>query len=466
MPPQRSPGPVAVFACALVGLSAIARAQTAGKVELELDPLESAERPHVRSQLVPVRAGELLYVASGLRLFALDAFTLEPRWRAGPPSGWYSLDPARRAELLEGVDHEFAWSAPNVGARAVVAALQLPLARGRREEHMGVVIARALPERRLFAFDRFTGRRLWDHVPPELAPGSDPRVELDRRGVALARRASVIGPPLVVGERVLVPCSSDSSSVDYRVAAYELADGGAVWATFVLRGQVARDGLGFVLDEFLAPPLVLTPDGRHVLVLTGLGTLALLDASTGEIGWSTRYPAEPLPRSHAHMPPRRSLRWRGTPPLVVGETVIAAPPDARALFAFDLVDGRLLWSLSEADELALFPCRPETDHLAGVAGDTLWLGGPELAAVRCIGGLRAPASFELAWTDPLGCASGARARLVGQTLFVPDATRVRALDACTGVTRRAYEADATVGLLVDDAELVAVGAGTLARIER
>jgi outer membrane protein assembly factor BamB len=424
---------------------------------LELAPFESPLRPGVRSQLVPVQAGESVFAASALCLFALDARTLEARWGVGPPRGWEALAPARRAQLLEGIDHELAWSAPGVGAGVVVAALQLPSSRGRHEEWDGIVFQRLGPERRLFAFDAASGAALWDHGP-ELAA--------DDASHPFARGQNVFGAPLVRGESVLVACASDPSSIDYRVASYALASGAFQWASFVVRGQVERRGPGQQSGEYSAPPLALTPDGARVLALTGLGTLACLDAATGALLWSTPYPAEPLPGRRAHMPPRRTLRWRAMPPLVSGDVVLAAPVDARALFAFDLADGCLLWSLAGADERGRFLERLRVDHLAGVEGATIYLGGPELAALRCVRGLRDPGGWELVWTSRAGTLPGARARLVDGALFAPDAFELRELDARTGTLRRVHAADATLGLLVEPRSLFALGAGTLERLER
>lgn len=440
-----------------VAASVRAAAQEEGQrwSEVELQPFEGARRPGVRSQLVPVQAGELVYVASALRLFALDARTLEPRWRAGPPRGWHGLEEEQRAALLGGIDHELAWTMPGVGERAVVALLQLPFSRGKDEARYGQVVSRALPERRLFAYERETGKRLWDHAPASAKAA---------RSGASGQRMNVIGPPLVVGERVLVACASDESSIDYRVAAYELASGDLAWTTFVLRGQVERNGLGQLTGEFSAPPLVLAPDG-HVLVLTACGALAVLSATTGELTWSTRYPAEPLPRVHTVMPPRRTVRWRSTPPVVVGDVVLAAPMDSRALLAFDLADGRLLWSLPDVEETALPFRKLKSDHLIGAEADTLYLGGPELAAIRCVGGLRAPSSWELVYAAPVGTTPGARARLANGTLLVPDGARLHEIDARTGAERRSRAADATLGLLVQDTALFAVGAGSLERLQ-
>lgn len=424
---------------------------------VELESSASAARPGVVSQLVPVQAEDLVWVASALRLFALDARTLGLRWSAGPPEGWSGLGDARRAEILEGLDHEFAWTMPGVGEQVVAAVLLLPFAREERLVEHGRLLATLRPERRLFAYARVTGEPLWDHAPPGPPPSS---------GGEFALRMNLIGPPLVAGALVLVPCASDESSIDYRIAAYELASGRLAWSTFVQRGQVQRTPLGHVLNEFTAPPLVLAPGGGHVLALTGLGTVALLDARTGELGWSTSYPVVPLPPAHAIRPPRRSLRWRSTPPVVVGDVVLAAPMDSRALLAFDLVDGRLLWSLADIEEFAHFSCRSGSDHLAGAEGDTLYLGGPELAALRCVGGLRAPLRWELTWTLP-EVASGARSQLANGIWMVPDGPgRLLEIEACSGVERRVHAADASLGLLVREDALFALGTGGLTRLER
>jgi len=170
---------------------------------------------------------------------------------------------------------------------------------------------------------------------------------------------------------------------------------------------------------------------------------------------------------HAYMPVRRTIRWRTTPPVVVGDVVLAAPLDSTALLAFDLAEGRVLWSLSDHQEAELFGSRQSYDHLVGAQGDTIYLGGPELAALRCVGGLRAPSSWELAWRIPTPSALGSRTWLANGALFVPDgAGRLREFDARTGEERRVFASDATLGLLAQDTALFAVGGGTVERLER
>src|SRR5262249_31288158 len=149
------------------------------------------------------------------------------------------------------------------------------------EDWQGITISTALPERRLFAFDLATGLPLWDHAPPPSWDG----VNGD-----FAERMSVTGSPLVVGERVLVSCMSDESSIDYHVACYRIETGQLLWDRFVVRGQEERTNFEYLVREFAPPPLVSAP-GQRVVTETGLGVVAALDAATGELLWRTEYPA-------------------------------------------------------------------------------------------------------------------------------------------------------------------------------
>jgi outer membrane protein assembly factor BamB len=411
-------------------------------------------------EVVPVQAGDRILLTSTLRLFALDAGTGELAWSSPQPAGWEALAPVAQHALFKGLDPDGLLVLPAAGERVAVAALQVPLSRAPNEDWQGIVFRVALPERRLFAFEFATGRPLWDHAPPA-----------DWDGVAgsFEERMQVIASPLVVGTRVLVPCTFDVSSIDYHVACYALDTGARLWTTFVTRGQVERGYQGYLIREFAAAPLIASPDGKRVFAQTDLGQLAALDIDSGALQWQSEYEPIPLPKTKSYSPQARKRYWRTTPPLVVGDVLLATPRDCAKVLVLDLATGRELGSLPvkrpwKQDE-------GRVDCLVGARGETLYLGGEQLVALTRAGGFGSEAEWQVAWTYSLGARSGglrgARARLVGDELFAQgrDGT-IHVLAASDGSLRRTLEADAAASLLVTDEALFVVGRDHVQRIER
>ena len=415
-----------------------------------------------RAELVPVLAGELVLVTSSLRLFAFDASTAELRWSAGPPPGWDALEPAARARLFDGLGRRL-WIAPAAGERVAIAALQVPMSKSPGEEWQGIRIATQLPERRLFAYELGTGRPLWNHAPPP---------DWDGKSGPHEQRMTLIGSPTVVGDRVIVACTSDTSSIDYNVSCYQLATGALSWSTFVVRGQVERNSNGRLIFEFTGAPLVAVPGQGRLLAQTGLGQIAALDLATGAILWRTEYYPIELPKTRSYTPPRREVVWRTTPPIVVGDVVLATPPDSRDLLALDLEDGHRLWiipmkGLSELDrstELLSF------DHLVGADAEVLFLGGAKVSAFSLPRGLRSPHASRPVplWTVRVERPdTSGRAHLFGDQIFQPNGPiECLALDQASGKSRGSHEVNAMHGMLVTDGAVFAVTENGLERVER
>ena len=413
-----------------------------------------------RAELVPVLAGEHVLVTSTLRLFAFDAGTAELRWSAGPPDGWNALEPALRDQLFDGLDLRLLWVAPAASERVAVAALQVPLSRNPTEDWHGLQIATAIPERRLFAFELDSGRPLWNHAPRPGEPAEP----------SFAEEMTLTSSPTVAGGCVLVPCTSDASSVDYHVASYELTTGTLLWSTFVVRGQIERNMFGKAVREFVGAPLVAVPERGRVLAQTGLGTIVALDLVTGELLWRTDYEAIPLPKARSYTPPKREVVWRTSAPIVVGDVVLATPPDSRDLMALDLADGHVLWSVTERE---LTACHSDTeklgfDHLLGASEDVIYLGGSKLSAIARRGGLRSPRPLEHLWTVPVEQPwTLGRAQLAGEEILQPGASECLVLDRKTGTRRDDRSLTSRpCGFLVTADALFALGEDGLKRIER
>jgi hypothetical protein len=356
---------------------------------------------------------------------------------------------------------------PAAGERVAVAALQLPMARRPPLEWQGLRIIVELPERRLFAYELATGCPLWNHAPPlDWDGGSGPHEQ----------RMTLIGSPTVVGERVLVACTSDLSSIDYHVTCYQLATGAFSWSTFVVRGQVERNMYAMLVAEFPGPPLVAVPERGRVIAQTGLGQIAALDLATGEVLWRSEYQTIELPKTRSYTPPRREVVWRMNPPVVVGDVVLATPPDSRELIALDLENGALLWSVSSRK---LRELDKETellgfDQLIAADADGFLLGGAKLSAFAMRRGLGLAQKPEPLWTvrlehpETLG-----RGHLLGDFVVVPGPTECLAFDRRTGswsyfgTDKVPFpEVKGTRGMLVTDEALFALTEDGLTRVAR
>src|SRR5262249_43002425 len=153
------------------------------------------------------------------RLYAIDAFTGDLRWQRGPGPGWGGLSSKAREELFDGINDELIL-APAAGDGIALAVMQEPFTETATEDWQGVEIMKAIPERRLHAYDLASGTELWNHAPPITTDGL--KNHWDGSGT-YAQRMMVAGSPVVAGARVLVPCYRMQGRIDYHVACYELA---------------------------------------------------------------------------------------------------------------------------------------------------------------------------------------------------------------------------------------------------
>jgi outer membrane protein assembly factor BamB/tetratricopeptide (TPR) repeat protein len=397
--------------------------------DLDLSPFLHRGKNYYGYALDPLLHRERLLVSSSLRVFALDAFTGEVLWQAGPPEGWSALNPGS-VDLFEGLDFDNVRIAPAAGGNVVVAALQVPFSENSNQKWQGIHIMSAIPERRLYAFDLETGRELWNHAP-ELV--WDAGWQWRGESVPYPQRMMIAAPPVVAGSRVLVPCYRMQGRIDYHVACYDLETGRLEWSTQVISGQRERNMFGRSRMEFPASPLALA--GHRVIAQTELGTVAALDLFTGALLWESLYRQTPLPKTNAYNAKARQASWRLTAPLVVGDVVLSTPVDSEELTAYDLTDGSTLWAYSE-NELNGLDRR--TRHLSynlliGAEDDMVFLGGYKLAALRKPGGLRSRSPFGVSWLQPLPDLNYApRPVLTEDAVLVVGATERRAYDRRSG----------------------------------
>jgi outer membrane protein assembly factor BamB len=343
----------------------------------------------------------------------------------------------------------------------LVGALQLPLASLDNDQFSGIKITVSLPERRLFAFNAYTGAPLWDHAPR--LGNSVSLLGAD----SFEKRMGIAAPPLIHGGLVLVPCYELAGRITMFVAAYDLQTGELAWRTRVVSGQQRVNLFGVHESEFNSAPLR-TADGK-LIVLTQLGVVAALDIDTGEPIWETSYEQFDLPRNNGNYTPQRARAWQATAPIIADETIFATPVDSPDLVAFDLVTGERLWSqpayLLDADEFASVQSEPSgldptawglaaegfaasahsrggVDHLVAASRGKVWLGGDHLVAwTNSTGDLsKSQPSRQAfgAWPTPGGLVINRPvsprplAVAAGDSILVPSDWGVLAVDRSTG----------------------------------
>lgn len=320
--------------------------------------------------MFPILLDDTLFVSTGFRLHAIDAYAGELRWVGDPPRGWSSISDGvgsqgrKLSDFFEAVDYENLMLAPAAADGVVVCALQIPITQARSQRFEGQFqITKIPPDRRLYAYDVETGEPLWNHRPSDAWDGETG---------SFTDRMSVAGPPIVSGSRLLVPMYRLQGRVEYHVACFDLFDGSLSWSTNLISGQRELNMFGRHMKEFCAPPLALA--GERVIALTQLGTLAGLDLFTGDLLWESLYPQEPLP-GQAHWQARERDRfWENAPPVVLGDTALATPLDSRELVAVDVATGLVRWTRPHND---IGLRRGEVTVLLGCDERSIWLCGDD-----------------------------------------------------------------------------------------
>jgi outer membrane protein assembly factor BamB len=385
------------------------------RVHLPQNPFSPFDdRPPWGGNLFAARSGETLLVSTSLRLLALNAYSGAQIWDSDEPPGWSELNDRQRGDFFKGIDRFSAVIAPAASAHVAIAALQIPVAFINNESFQQTIpITTIMPDRRLFAFDVSTGRRLWDHMPPPLWDGESG---------GFTQRMSVAGPPVIVGTRVIAPFCRMQGRIDYHVGCFDLDSGELLWSTTLISGQRELNMFGRLICEFCAPAVCVVDD--RVIALTQLGAIAGLDLFTGEIRWETTYEQITLHPNHDFTPNRRPSYWKNTAPVIAGNTVICTPFDSRELIGLDIDTGAMLWSLEYASiAQACGVMENELDLLIGARDNTVYLGGSKIVALESRAGLHEQAPTTPKWRpfddEDLRNPRPGRAVLFGDRILVP-----------------------------------------------
>ena len=211
------------------------------------------------------------------------------------------------------------------------------------------------------------GRLAWSAAPDET---------LSTRGWVFS------GAPLVVGDMLYVPLRRTSPQMEVGLACLSSRTGRFVWETLV-SGDVAErpQTHHLVYEEQLA--------FGHGLVLRsgGSGTVAAVDAATGEIRWITTYRQSAVSTADLS---NEHHRQRAAPVFDRGKFFLA-PHDSRELLAVDSVSGVVVWSRKEPGRIRNLV--GVEDGLLIAVGDQLWGFDANTGAVQWTVGFSDPQGF-------------------------------------------------------------------------
>ena len=340
----------------------------------------------------------------------------------------------------------------------VVAALQVPnnvIGADQTQLYRDVIpILQKIPSRRLFAFDRATGKRLWAHWDYAGGPRS-----------SRFYGHEACSAPLVHGDTVYVPTHDPTGAIAYYVSAYDLHTGEPRWRRLLCSSQQEVNMFGNARQEFTSGPIAL-----HDGVLYGTSNLGLcyaIQADDGELRWLSAYPVIPLPRTQLRNQERRPVFFANNP-IAIHQGVLATTPlDSEFALGLDTATGEILWQL---------PYDPRPDLLVrwllGPLGDEFVFAGLGVMAVaaRPAPGerpkVRLIASPEALGEDHYRSTAIPRGALAGERIFyVGSDGGLRILDA--NGDRDPRMADWTLGgkgtgnLLMTDGVVAAIGRSQL-----
>ncbi|MBK8978236.1 MAG: PQQ-like beta-propeller repeat protein [Planctomycetes bacterium] len=302
-----------------------------------------------------------IYVNDGHAVHALDPVAGDIAWRfTGPILGTDHLYEARGA-----VNADLTLSCA-VGDDTVVAALQVPhdvTGADRSQQFRTISIIEKIPARRLFAFDRRTGKLRWTHWDFEGGPVAE-----------RFRGHDACGAPLVHGDLVLCATHDQTGAIAFYVTAYDLHTGALRWRRLVCSSQQEVNMFGNAQQEFAAGPLAVR-DGV-VYGTTNLGVCFAADLEDGGLRWLSEYETIPLPPTQLRNQERRRVYFANNPIVVLDGVMATTPLDSASVLGIDCETGRQLWSV-RYDE----PRGTQIRWLLGALDGRFVLSGLGIAAV-------------------------------------------------------------------------------------
>ncbi|MHC5066196.1 MAG: outer membrane protein assembly factor BamB family protein, partial [Planctomycetota bacterium] len=193
-----------------------------------------------------------------------------------------------------------------------------------------VEIIQKLPARRLFAFDRSSGKRVWAHW--------------DHRDGPIANKYEgheAASPPVILGDTVYVASHQQTGAITFYLYAYDLYSGNVKWRRLICTSQQEVNMFGNANMEFVAAPLAIS-DGV-IYGTTNLGVCFAVDAESGEIRWLRGYDVIPLPPTRLRGQDRRPVFFANNPVVIHDGVMACTPLDSQYALGLDTESGRLIW---------------------------------------------------------------------------------------------------------------------------
>lgn len=330
--------------------------------------------------LFPVGDLESVFVATGRTLVALDPLGRSIRWESVAPLRDFDQDqwgqsedddrrPTRRrfrASPSDTINQDMVLAAA-VNEDVVVCALQVPDDGANVDFQGGYRIISKIPQRRLFAFSKQTGKILWRHFD-----------EIDGPLTRRFRGQDSCGPPVIAGDTVYAPIYDRSGAIAFSVAAYELATGRLKWRRLVCSSQQDVNMFGNARMEFAASPLALH---RGTLYgSTNLGVAFAVDAGSGRVRWITSYDVVRMPRAMLHGQAERQVYFSNNAPVLADGVVCVTPLDSQFALGMDSETGDVLWRLPYDARIGVAENRVQ--WLCGAIYDEFILSGAGVVAVK------------------------------------------------------------------------------------
>lgn len=282
----------------------------------DLDRIDADEHYPIH----PVVEEGILYYADGLALHARSLYTGEPVW----PTVRSPL-PQFEGRLNRNLHHHVV-----VGRDHVYASLEDAPVMRQQVAWQGFQPVESIPTRKLLAVDKATGEVVWNHARPLIE---------DREDREFLRHFTINQPPVIVGDHLYATGTSLTGVFHHWIVALDRHTGAIIWRTYVGAGQQELNMFGNPIRE-----CVPTPPVEHEGVLywsTNVGTIAAVDAMTGEILWLSAYEQEPIPTTESTSTRERAPGWVPAPPAIHGDHLFVAPTDSYDLYKVALSDGRL-----------------------------------------------------------------------------------------------------------------------------
>ncbi|MEQ1632523.1 MAG: PQQ-binding-like beta-propeller repeat protein, partial [Planctomycetota bacterium] len=305
-----------------------------------------------------------IFVNTGLEVLALDPLRSELQWASLSPLREQS-DARTIREYQTSVNPNMAL-APALAGDVVVAVLQVPDESTSVRYQNAFMIMQRMPDRRLFAFQRSTGKILWSHF--------------DGLGGAITQRYrghSASGPPLIVGDTVYAPVHDRSGAIAFYVGAYDVKTGQPRWRRLVCSSQQEVNMFGNARQEFAASPLCAS-DGL-VLGASNLGVCFAVERESGRLRWVTSYDVVRMPAAQLQGQESRTVFFQNSPPAVCDGVLCCTPLDSEHVLGLDVETGDMLWRIPHQ---AKANGNNDVRWLCGVLGDEFVLSGAGIVAVR------------------------------------------------------------------------------------